>query len=532
MEAHVTGSDLTNTKLDLKYNLIPGCTSLKRYSIYLLAKTWPQNIVKFIENILEDIASKQTPQELKIDGVETKTKLIYEVKAELQHLKKKKQLTKAAINTVLNKYQCQLQECGVKIVQEETQMNHFNIGTDVISASQVSYNYVPNEILDETRESYKRMQTQEYPEYLNYLIPDVSLHESDSQLFSSQPNLNLTSQSDNIFNQPKNDSFFIKPMNTGDENVFDENATAHSNNYYLTPIQGYSSSQSDQLFPVSNLQNFFPSQYTDVPQNSSSEFFANKCSVSINGKTIQNSFDSFSSSLNESKFNMGLADENKKCSTPLWSKALFDDCAINPTKFVTNDKEMQMPMRTNDITETIHDYSISYSPLCASPTTTITNPTPSTSSLLCTQNTAKPKRRLAIRSKFVPPSKLTKRQIEEEFAEQNRKMMESSDSSKISDYAQQICNRPSVKQLQQSEYIACIRRTEKGVVVIPAEAKKKRERKQPFRFNMPYKKVFEPNLLSDANEKKFIEFLEHGKREFGRSRSWDSGGVVGKSFCE
>lgn len=62
MEAYVTGSEISNAKLDLKYNLIPGCTSLKRYSIYLIAKLWPKEIVEFIENVLDDIASKQTPQ--------------------------------------------------------------------------------------------------------------------------------------------------------------------------------------------------------------------------------------------------------------------------------------------------------------------------------------------------------------------------------------------------------------------------------------------------------------------------------------
>lgn len=57
----MSGSDVTNTKLDLKYNLLPGCTSLKRYSIYLLAKMWPKNIVKYIENVLDDITHTQAP---------------------------------------------------------------------------------------------------------------------------------------------------------------------------------------------------------------------------------------------------------------------------------------------------------------------------------------------------------------------------------------------------------------------------------------------------------------------------------------
>lgn len=175
--------------------------------------------------------------------------------------------------------------------------------------------------------------------------------------------------------------------------------------------------------------------------------------------------------------------------------------SLNCSKFLTGITETSTPLNQNEEATDV-ETSISYSPLCSSPT----KPTPSTSTI------QKPIKRLGVRcNKFIPPNKLTKRQIEKDFAEQTRKMMESGDESKVSDYARRICNRPTVRQLQQSEHIASIKRTGDGVVVIPATERKKRERKRVFNFNAPIK-VFEPNLLSDANEEKFMEFLERGKK--------------------
>lgn len=62
MEAHISGTCLQDTKLNFKYSLIPGCTSLKRYSIYLLAKIWPENIVKYIEDTLDKMTQVQVPR--------------------------------------------------------------------------------------------------------------------------------------------------------------------------------------------------------------------------------------------------------------------------------------------------------------------------------------------------------------------------------------------------------------------------------------------------------------------------------------
>lgn len=553
----MTGSDVTSTKLDLKYNLLAGCTSLKRYSIYLLAKMWPQNIVKFIENILEDITKNQTLQTITIDqGIDAKTKLVYEVKAELQLLKRKQQLTKAAINTILNKYQCQLQEFGVKIVPS----NEENVPPQTLIASQISFNHIPND----ADVSYEKMSNfiQENPERLNYLIPDVSLHE-DSQLFRSQPSY-LSSQ--------------------GEPNVNFSLSSHQTNKFNLSPVQNVFVSTQPQFFLDANKKpsrNFFTEE-PFFPRNSSAHFFVNPSTPMYEQEatpplceTIDGTPQSFVS-MNQSKLNLEagtpletfktpLSDQSISysplCSLPETSSSSFAEkrrqgvpgklknffadlqpeepffvnpptpmygrkCTPNKTidsapqksSFVSMNQSkfnlglLQHEARTSTPLQTFKtplvDYSISYSPLCPSPA-------PATSS-----SSSSAKYRPSKTPKFIPPSRLTKRQIQEEFAEQNLKMM-SSDSSKVSEYARQICSRPSVRQLQQSEHIASIRRTVEGVVVIPAKENKTRHNKRKFAFNMPYKKVFDVNLLSDGNEKKFMEFLESGKRNDDLSFIWE-----------
>lgn len=55
MEAHISGTGIRDTRLDLKYNILPGCTTLKTHSIYLIRKLWPENLVSYVETLLEKV---------------------------------------------------------------------------------------------------------------------------------------------------------------------------------------------------------------------------------------------------------------------------------------------------------------------------------------------------------------------------------------------------------------------------------------------------------------------------------------------
>lgn len=143
-----------------------------------------------------------------------------------------------------------------------------------------------------------------------------------------------------------------------------------------------------------------------------------------------------------------------------------------------------------------------------------------------TQKTTRNKRRwMTAVARFKPP-KITKRQIETEFKEQDRKMMENLNKSNASEYLQQLLNRPSVRQMQQSKHIALLRKTEDGVVVIPAEAKKPRKHLGlPSSTSFMRKNLINVSIFSDKNADKFAEFLQK-KKSMKSSFTKKS-----KSFC-
>jgi hypothetical protein len=133
--------------------------------------------------------------------------------------------------------------------------------------------------------------------------------------------------------------------------------------------------------------------------------------------------------------------------------------------------------------------------------------------------------------KFIPPKKLTKREIEEEFAEQDRKIYEASVSdSDFSKYLSLILNRPSVKQVQNSEHLALVRKTEKGVEVIPAQPEPpKKSKRCPFQRNLSNNSNIDVSIFSDKNAKHFEEFVNSDERDIKRFK-FDFGSQKDKVF--
>lgn len=128
----------------------------------------------------------------------------------------------------------------------------------------------------------------------------------------------------------------------------------------------------------------------------------------------------------------------------------------------------------------------------------------------CSTTSSKVFKRQCITKLTVPrfkPPKVTKRQIQNEFDEQDRRMMETLNSTNASDYLQLLLNRPSVRQIQESEHIALIRKTKDGVIVIPAETKKRIPKKQ---LGLPTieKNLINVSIFSDRYADKFEEFMQ------------------------
>ncbi|XP_030764155.1 uncharacterized protein LOC115888541 [Sitophilus oryzae] len=126
------------------------------------------------------------------------------------------------------------------------------------------------------------------------------------------------------------------------------------------------------------------------------------------------------------------------------------------------------------------------------------------------EKSEQPKRR-----KVLSPSKLSRKQIQQEFLEQDRLLLfNSSSSSDLTKMWEQRLRRPTARQIQGSTCIATVRKTDYGVEVIPAPTQKKRKRLsnsvQPFTF----KNNINMNIFSDANANTFEEFLKSDKKDY------------------
>lgn len=125
------------------------------------------------------------------------------------------------------------------------------------------------------------------------------------------------------------------------------------------------------------------------------------------------------------------------------------------------------------------------------------------------------KRKKRVR-RFIPPKKLTRKEIQEEFDEQDRKIYEASiNQSDFSKYLSQILNRPSVRQVQNSKHLALVRKTDDGVEVIPAKPEPKKT-KFSFKRNLSSTSTIDMSIFSDKNAKRFDEFLNSDERDLKR----------------
>lgn len=82
--------------------------------------------------------------------------------------------------------------------------------------------------------------------------------------------------------------------------------------------------------------------------------------------------------------------------------------------------------------------------------------------------------------KFIPPRKLTRREIEEDFREQDKKFLEGSmdrNSTNYLNFMHQIMNRPTVKQLQNCQHLVKACRTSNGNIEVLEYGKPKTKKK-------------------------------------------------------
>ncbi|KAK9888019.1 hypothetical protein WA026_000303 [Henosepilachna vigintioctopunctata] len=122
------------------------------------------------------------------------------------------------------------------------------------------------------------------------------------------------------------------------------------------------------------------------------------------------------------------------------------------------------------------------------------------------------------RKSIVGPFKLTKNEIQEEFNKQDEILLQGDmDVSTYSKYLNQRMNRPSVRQIQNAEHIATIRKTDNGTLILPAKKCASKSRKNVEKSAIAEKRnCFDLSIFSDQNANKMSAFLASNERNYNQ----------------
>ncbi|XP_072381158.1 uncharacterized protein [Diabrotica undecimpunctata] len=110
METVAIGEDPKTFKLDYKYSVVPGITTIGRYGVYIVRKIWPDSIVDKIDNRL-DVLEKEEKKSL-FTQLDQKFVLKYNVESEFKYLKRRKLLSASKIHQLLFQYEIDLSYIG------------------------------------------------------------------------------------------------------------------------------------------------------------------------------------------------------------------------------------------------------------------------------------------------------------------------------------------------------------------------------------------------------------------------------------
>uniref|UniRef100_A0A6P7F7L9 Uncharacterized protein LOC114325556 n=1 Tax=Diabrotica virgifera virgifera TaxID=50390 RepID=A0A6P7F7L9_DIAVI len=110
MDTIAIGEDPKTFKLDYKYSVVPGITTIGRYGVYIVRKIWPDSIVDKIDNRL-DVLEKEQKKSL-FTSLNQKFVLKYQVESEMKYLKRRQLLSTPKIHQLLLQYEMNLNYIG------------------------------------------------------------------------------------------------------------------------------------------------------------------------------------------------------------------------------------------------------------------------------------------------------------------------------------------------------------------------------------------------------------------------------------
>lgn len=445
-------------------------------------------------------------------------------------MKRKKQLTSSAVNTLLNKHMHELHKYKIPVIWDGLTSNSSNSPSAPPFGRSFTLGNPPCDLTFSASNHYHEINN-----FINETLGNVRLLEPQVAIFSdshvSSPMFNT--------NKPVKDptpSFSFAPQQLGDFDNADESQTSYltfsqssyhsavdhvqDDNIFTKPFPVTKKSTDSSTITKEKLKSIVPHKTSTpilIPNQSHSTDVTEEEMQSIIEELERSedwAADWERTNQYVSKSNTSHTSESI-CYSPLCSSPDRKQCeAESPNGYNTNSKTAILSSGTSN-PKTTEGSSSDLDPSAQ---------VKKSSGSIRTNLKRKPKFRMTpkIRPKLMPYRettkqtfklpKLTKRQIEEEFDKQRQELYENFDPNNTT-MLEKFLARPSVKQIQQAKPVALIRRTKDGVIVIPPAPKKVKKSKydyEPSKFGQ--KSRIDMSIFSDRCESQF-EKLMSGKSE-------------------
>ncbi|XP_050297732.1 uncharacterized protein LOC126737078 isoform X2 [Anthonomus grandis grandis] len=95
-------------KLDFKFSLVPGVTTLKGYGIYMVRGIWPQDVMRHVDEIQQSYS--ETTKDPTFPTVDKRARLKYNLQCKFKKLNNQRKITLSNINEYMQQYQKDMEQ--------------------------------------------------------------------------------------------------------------------------------------------------------------------------------------------------------------------------------------------------------------------------------------------------------------------------------------------------------------------------------------------------------------------------------------
>ncbi|CAH1129253.1 unnamed protein product [Ceutorhynchus assimilis] len=189
-------------KLNFKFSLVPGVTSIRGYGIYMVRGIWPEEVMKHVDQLQESYVPKANNPNF--PSIDKRVRLRYALDCKLNKLKLRKRFTLAQLNELIAEFDSEMQKLGTE--DYEYSQNIINQFQDVSNNGLV---VLDHSIFDGSQSQINPLASQ----------GDLGIQQQSQGMYQSMPRMrglftpDISSQSTEI----DNNNFFNLPPNNEPE---------------------------------------------------------------------------------------------------------------------------------------------------------------------------------------------------------------------------------------------------------------------------------------------------------------------------